>query len=173
MSISTCTTSSTPTSQGTTVTSLASGTVVTEVGLVTDVRSLMTAYKTADDGEREIIKTKMYDIIEVFGQGPKTFDTVQELVVLAAFPDRDIFLHIIASIVCVLRETPLLSGVALQGLPVILDTIPGDIELGSMQGVFVNILTSLQHLLHATHTVNNDLQLIPLLSALNALLDAM
>ncbi|KAF9272497.1 hypothetical protein BGZ68_002355, partial [Mortierella alpina] len=175
MSISTCTTISTPTSQATTVTSLilASEPVAFEFDSVTDVRFLTAAYKTVDVGAREIIKRKLYDIIKEFKQGPKTFDTVQELVVLAAFPDRDIFVHIIESILSVLRETSLHSYVVLQGLAVILDTIPGDTDLGSMQGVFVDILTPLQHLLHATHTVKNDLQLVPLLSALNALLDAM
>ncbi|KAF9946439.1 hypothetical protein BGZ70_003217, partial [Mortierella alpina] len=175
MSVSTCTTTSTSTNQATTATSvtLASGTIVGEVGSVTDVRSLMAVYQTADEGAREVIKTKFYDIIEGFAQGPKTFDTVQELVVLAAFQDRDVFLHIITKILCVLKETPLLSGIALQGLAVILDTIPGGTDLTSLQGIFVEILTSLQHLLHAVRTVNNDLQLIPLLSAFNALLDAM
>ncbi|KAF9968217.1 hypothetical protein BGZ70_005898, partial [Mortierella alpina] len=175
MSISTCTTTSTFTSQATTVTSLplTSGTVVNEFETITDVRSLMATYKCADDGAREIIKNKMYDIIEGFGQGPKTFDTVQELVVLAAFQDRDVFLHIVTKILSVLKETPLLSGIALQGLAVILDTVPDDIDLSSMQGAFVEILTSLQQLLHAIRTVNNDIQLIPLLSALNALFDAM
>ncbi|CAO3569034.1 unnamed protein product [Mortierella alpina] len=175
MSISTCTSTTTSVSQSTTVTSLslASETMITDVDSVTDVRSLMAAYPIADDRAREIIKRKIYGVIEGFGQGPKTLDTVQELVVLAAFPDRDIFLHIITKVLCVLRETPLLSGVALQGMAVILDIIPGDIDLSSMQGVFVEILTSLQHFLHAIRTADNDLQLIPLLSALNALLDAM
>ncbi|CAO3572854.1 unnamed protein product [Mortierella alpina] len=175
MSISTCTTTTTSVSQSTTVTSLtlASETIVTDVDSVTDVRSLMAAYPTADDGAREIIKRKIYGVIEGFGQGPKTFDTVQELVVLAAFPDRHVFLLIITKVLSVLKETPLLSSIALQGMAVMLDTIPGDIDLSSMQGVFVEILTSLQHRLHAIRIVDNDLQLIPLLSALNALLDAM
>ncbi|KAF9947209.1 hypothetical protein BGZ70_002811, partial [Mortierella alpina] len=100
MSISTCTTASTPTSQATTVTSLtmASETAAIDINSVADVRFLTAAYKTADVGAREIIQAKLYGIIKRFRQGPTTFDTVQELVVLAAFPDRDIYLHIIESI---------------------------------------------------------------------------
>ncbi|KAF9276625.1 hypothetical protein BGZ68_009897, partial [Mortierella alpina] len=140
---------------------------------VSDVHSLTAAYKTADDKERGIIEEKIYNIIKEFGQHQVTFDTVQELVVLADIQDRDIFLHIVTEILRVLKDMPLLSGIALQGLAVILDLFPDEINMNSVQGAFVEILTSLQNRLHGTRTVNNDLQLVPLLSALNALLDAM
>ncbi|KAF9274210.1 hypothetical protein BGZ68_000861 [Mortierella alpina] len=175
MSISTCVATSTSTSQSIMDTrlSVASETVVNDVGVVSDVHSLTAAYKTADDKERGIIEEKIYNIIKEFGQHQVTFDTVQELVVLVDIQDRDIFLHIVTEILRALKDMPLLSSTALQGLAVILDLFPDEINMNSVQGAFVEILTSLQNRLHGTRTVNNDLQLVPLLSALNALLDAM
>ncbi|KAF9946150.1 hypothetical protein BGZ72_000635, partial [Mortierella alpina] len=175
MSVSTCTTTSTSTSPSTvgTPSTLASEHAVSDFGTVSDVRSLTAAYKTADDGARGIIEKKIYDIIKEFGQHQLTFDTVHELVVLADVQDRDIFLHLVTEVLRVLKDKPLLSGITLQGLAVILDLFPDDIDLGSLQGAFVEMLASLQDRLRVIRTVNNDLQLVPLLSALNALLDAM
>ncbi|KAF9928834.1 hypothetical protein BGZ67_006736, partial [Mortierella alpina] len=175
MSISTCMTTSTSTSPSTvdTPSILASETVVGDLGSVSDVRSLTAAYKTSDNGSREAIVKNIYSIIKEFGKHQLTFDTVQELVILADIHDRDIFLHLVTEILRVLKDKPLLSGITLQGLAVILDLFPDDIDLGSLHGAFVEMLASLQDRLHVTRTVNNDLQLVPLLSALNALLDAM
>ncbi|KAG9319156.1 hypothetical protein KVV02_001361 [Mortierella alpina] len=181
MSMSTCMTPSTSISQSTmgTPSTLASETIFSDFGTVSDVRSLTVAYKTAADGARGVIEKKIYDIIKEFEQCQiMTFDTVQEdtvqeLVVLADIHDRDIFLHIVTKILNVLRDTPLLSDIALQGLAVILDLFPDDVNLDSVHGAFVDILASLQGRLRVIRTDNNDLQLIPLLSALNALLDSM
>ncbi|KAF9080191.1 hypothetical protein BGX23_002518 [Mortierella sp. AD031] len=175
MSQSTCMTTSTPITQSTmgTPSTLSPENVPIDFGTLSDVRSLTAAYKTVDDGARENIKKKMYDIINGFGPSGVTFDTVQELVVLADIQDRDVFLYIVTKILDVLRDMPLLSSIALQGLAVILDLIPDDLDMGSMQGVFVKILAPLKDYLHDIRTVKNDLQLVPLLSALNALLDAM
>ncbi|KAG9322198.1 hypothetical protein KVV02_007580, partial [Mortierella alpina] len=172
MSISTCTTISSPSTMGAPSTSK-SEPAVSDFGTVSDVRSLTAAYKTADEGAREIIGQQVYDIIKEFGLRQVTFDTVQELVVLADIHDRDIFLNLVTEILGVLKDKPLLSGITLQGLAVILDSFPDDIDLGSLQGAFVEILASLQDRLRGIRTANNDLQLVPLLSALNALLDAM
>ncbi|KAF9291174.1 hypothetical protein BGZ68_004879 [Mortierella alpina] len=124
----------------------------------------------------ELVETsnkKIYDIINEFGPSGVTFDTVQELVVLADVRDREIFLHIVTKILHVLRDSSLLSGTTLQGLAVVLDSFPDDIDLSSALGAFMEILAPLQKRLSDIHTVDNDLQLVPLLSALNALLDAM
>ncbi|KAF9974015.1 hypothetical protein BGZ75_000968, partial [Mortierella antarctica] len=175
MSISTCMTTSTsasPSTVGTPSTS-ASETVVCDLGSLSDVRSLTAAYKTLHGESHGAIEQMIHDIIKEFGQREVTFDTVQELVVLANNQGRVIFLHIVTEILRVLRDKPLLSDMALQGLAVILDLIPDDLDMGSMQGVFVKTLASLQDCLHGIRTVKNDLQLVPLLSALNALLDAM
>ncbi|KAF9964876.1 hypothetical protein BGZ70_005791, partial [Mortierella alpina] len=141
VSVSTCVTTSTSVTQSTagTLWSLASGTVATELGEVSDVRSLKAAYEAVDGEARGVLEQKIYGVIKEFGQHPMTFDTVQELV----------------------------------GLAVILDLFPADVDLGSMQGAFVEILASLQGRLRTIRTDNNELQLMPLLSALNALLDAM
>ncbi|KAF9574458.1 hypothetical protein EC968_006442 [Mortierella alpina] len=175
MSISTCTTTSTPISQSTMSTplNLAPEAVVGDLESASDVPSLTAAYKTAGKGAREIIKQRIFDIIKEFGEHQLTFDTVQELVVLADIDDPNIFLHVITKILCVLRDAPLLSNIALQGLAVILDLFSDGVDVGSMQGAFVEMLTSLQGRLRTIFKVNNDLQLVPLLSALNALLDAM
>ncbi|KAF9952459.1 hypothetical protein BGZ72_006271, partial [Mortierella alpina] len=145
---STCMTAITSTSQSTTATplTLASQIVGTDVGTASDVRSLTVAYNTADDGERGIIKKKIFEIINEFGP---------------------------SGILHVLRDSSLLCDIALQGLAVILDSFPDDIDLSSAQGAFVEMLKPLQERLHGIHPIRNDLQLIPLLSALNALLDAM
>ncbi|KAF9274982.1 hypothetical protein BGZ68_000205 [Mortierella alpina] len=152
---------------------LASETVISDLSSGSDVRFLTAAYKTADDEARGNIKQKIFDIINEFGPKGVTFDTVQELVVLADIRDREIVLCIITKILHVLRDSPLLSDIALQGLAVILDSFPDDLSLGSAQGAFVEILKPLQERLRGIRTVNNDLQVVPLLSALNALLDAM
>ncbi|KAF9947959.1 hypothetical protein BGZ72_010108, partial [Mortierella alpina] len=172
---STCMTAITSSSQSTTATTstLPSEFVVNDVGTVSDVRSLTVAYNTADHGTREDIKKKMYDIINEFAKHEVSFATVQELVVLADVRDREIFLHIVTKILHVLRDSSLLSDIALQGLAVILDSFPDDIDLSSAQGAFVEILKPLQERLRGIHPVKNDLQLVSLLSALNALLDAM
>ncbi|KAF9949897.1 hypothetical protein BGZ72_008350, partial [Mortierella alpina] len=175
ISVSTCMTTSTSISQSTmgTPMTLVSETVVTERSSASDVRSLKAAYKTADKKERETIEQKIYDIIKEFGRHQITFDTVQELVVLAEIQDPAIFLHIVAEILRVLKDSPLLSGIALQGLAVILDLFPDNVDMSSVQGAFVEMLAPLQDRLRVIRTVNNNSQLAPLLSALNALLDAM
>ncbi|KAF9903588.1 hypothetical protein EC991_003541 [Linnemannia zychae] len=175
MSASTCMNTSASISMSTMGTPLASESeiVVSDLGSASDVRFLKAAYNTADNGVREIIEQKIYDIIKEFGQHQMTFEIVQELVVLADTHDRVLFLHIVTEILRVLKDKPLLSGIALQGLAVILDLFPDDVDMDSMQGAFVETLTSLQDRLRVIRTVNNDLQLVPLLSALNALLDAM
>ncbi|KAF9556898.1 hypothetical protein EC968_007920 [Mortierella alpina] len=169
---STWMTTSTQSTMGTLSTSSPEN-VLIDFGKLSDVRSLTAAYKSADDGARGIIEKTIYDIIKEFGQHQLTFDTVHELVILADVQDRDIFLHLVAEFLRVLNDKPLLSGITLQGLAVILDLFPDDIDLGSLQGAFVEMLASLQDRLRVIRTVNNDLQLVPLLSALNALLDAM
>ncbi|KAI8599516.1 hypothetical protein EDD21DRAFT_339706 [Dissophora ornata] len=68
---------------------------------------------------------------------------------------------------------PLLTSIALQGLAVILDSFPDKIDLGSLHGTFVEILKTLQARLCSISTANNIDELLPLLIALNSLLDAM
>ncbi|KAG0195814.1 hypothetical protein BGX28_000577, partial [Mortierella sp. GBA30] len=140
---------------------------------VLDVCCVATACKAADDKVREIVGNNAYDIIKQFSESHITFDTVQELVVLADIHDRDVFLHITTKILRVLRDMPLLSSIPLQGLAVILDSFPDEIDLGSLHGAFVEILKPLQARLGDIRSANNDGQLLPLLSALNSLLDAM
>ncbi|KAI8594621.1 hypothetical protein EDD21DRAFT_409672 [Dissophora ornata] len=100
VSVSTCMSTSTLTTQSTvgTPSALVSEAVVNGVGIVSHVHSMTAAYKISDDIAQEIVDNKVYDIINEFGKSPITFDTVQELVVLANIPDRDIFLHITTKI---------------------------------------------------------------------------
>ncbi|KAI8605687.1 hypothetical protein EDD21DRAFT_117627 [Dissophora ornata] len=175
VSVSTCIFTSTLTTQSTVRTPLtfASEAVVGDVRIVSDVRSMTAVYKIADYEAKEIIDKKVYDIIKEFGKSPITFDTVQELVVLANLPNRDIFLYITTEILCVLRNMRLLSSIALQGLAVILDSLPDEVDLSSLQGTFVDILEPLQARLSGIRTASNIDELLPLLIALNSLLDAM
>ncbi|KAF9573394.1 hypothetical protein EC968_008576 [Mortierella alpina] len=170
--MTTCTSTSQPTTTG--LETMVCETVVSDPGTLSDVRTLTAAYKTADDEARRIIEKKIYDIIKEFGESQIiTFDTVQELVVLADIQDPVIFLHIVTRIFYVLRDTPLLSSIALQGLAVILDLFPGNVDLGSLRSAFVEMLVSLQDRLHVICPASDESQVIPLLSALNALLDVM
>ncbi|KAG0195727.1 hypothetical protein BGX28_000734, partial [Mortierella sp. GBA30] len=173
-SVSTCMSTPTLTTHSTvgTPSTLASE-IASDVGIVSDVCSMAAACKIADVKVRETIDNKAYDIIKQFGESPITFDTVQELVVLAEIQDRDVFLHITTKILHVLRDMPLLASIPLQGLAVILDFFPDEIDLGSLHGAFAEILKPLQSRLADIRTANNDGQLLPLLSALNSLLDAM
>ncbi|KAI8602677.1 hypothetical protein EDD21DRAFT_352528 [Dissophora ornata] len=175
VSASTCMFTSTLTTQSTvgTPSAFASEDVVSDVGIVSDVRFLTAAHKIADDKAREIIDSKAYDIIKQFGESRVTFDTIQELVALADIQDRGIFLHITTKILHVLRDMPLLTSIALQGLAVIMDSFPDEIDLGSLQGTFLEILKPLQARLNDIRTANNISELLPLLIALNSLLDAM
>ncbi|KAG0198329.1 hypothetical protein BGX28_008242, partial [Mortierella sp. GBA30] len=175
VSVSTCMSTSTSTIQSTvdTPSTLASEAVVSGLGVVSDACFVAAAYKTADDKAGEIVVNYAYCIIKQFGESRITFDTMQELVVLVDTQDRDIFLHIITKILRVLKDKPLLSSVPLQGLAVILDSFPDEVDLGSLHGAFVEILKPLQAFLGDIRTSNNDHQLLPLLIALNSLLDAM
>ncbi|KAI8594933.1 hypothetical protein EDD21DRAFT_449017, partial [Dissophora ornata] len=175
VSASTCMFTSTLTTQSTaeTPSTFASEAVVGDVGTLSDVRSLAAAYKIADSKTKEIIDNKVYDIIKEFGESRVTFDTMQELVALADIQDRDIFLHVTTKILDVLRNMPLLTSIALQGLAVILDSFPDTIDLSSLQGTFVEILKPLQDRLSGIRTANNIDELLPLLIALSSLLDAM
>ncbi|KAF8923911.1 hypothetical protein BGZ58_002380, partial [Dissophora ornata] len=166
MSVSTCMSTSTLTTQSTvgTPSAFASEADAIDVGIVSDVRSTTAAYK---------IDNKVYDIIKEFGESPITFDTVQELVSLADIQDRDIFLHITTKILNVLRDMPLLTSIALQGLAVILDSFPDKIDMGSLHEAFLEILKPLQARLSSVRTASNIGELLPLLIALNSLLDAM
>ncbi|CAO3570369.1 unnamed protein product [Mortierella alpina] len=176
ISTSTCMATPTSISQPTmhNPSTLTSDTVVIDAGSVSDIRPLTVAHKTAGNGSREATGIQTFAIIKEFEDCQiVTFDTVQEVVVLADTRNPDIWRHVIQKLLSVLRNTRLLSGIALQGLAFILVVLSDDTELDSMQGAFLDILSALQFLLGDIHTSNNDLQLIPLLSALNALLDAM
>ncbi|KAG0215500.1 hypothetical protein BGX28_009548 [Mortierella sp. GBA30] len=109
----------------------------------------------------------------IFGTSLITFDSVQELVVLVDIQDFNIFLHVRTEILRALKDNRLLSSIPLQGLAVILDYLPDDIDLSSLHGTFVEILNTLHAYLRDIRTVNNDRQLLPLLTAINSLLDAM
>ncbi|KAG0211802.1 hypothetical protein BGX28_007392 [Mortierella sp. GBA30] len=173
--VSPCAPTPTLTTQSTAGTTpiLSTEAVVSDAGVVPDVCSMVAAYKVANDKEQDIIVKKAYDIIKQFGESPVTFDTMQELVVLAGIQDRDILLRIITEILHISKEKHLLSGIPLQGLAVIFNSLSDEINLDSLHGAFVDILKHIQDYLVAIRTVNNNLQLLPLLVALNSLLDAM
>ncbi|CAO3572850.1 unnamed protein product [Mortierella alpina] len=127
MSLSTCTTASAATSQDTTATftTLASGTVVSEVSSVTDVHSLMAAYKT---------------VLTTESARPSKRGFTKALRSLVAFQDAR-YSCISSQRSSAFQERRLSSLVSrFKGL---LDTIPGNMDLSSMQRQFVGILTSL------------------------------
>ncbi|KAF9345483.1 hypothetical protein BGX26_003073, partial [Mortierella sp. AD094] len=131
------------------------------------------ADSNADINTKIAIRSRIQQVIKRFDMSNISFDTVQELVVLAAIPDRDIFLNIINQMLKVLCESPILLSIVLQGLAVILNSCPEQIDLTDMHGVFLDILSPLANRLKVIRLDRNDGQLLPLLQALSVLLDSM
>ncbi|KAF9113375.1 hypothetical protein BGX27_001703 [Mortierella sp. AM989] len=132
--------------------------------------SLVTSFNTegiTDTGKtiRNAKKT-----IEQFSKDSISLESVLELAVLATIPDRDIFLNIINQMLTALKA-PLLPAIVLQGLAVMLNSCPEQVDLTERDGVFLDILKPLTDRLADIHSEKNKYQLQPMLYALSALFD--
>lgn len=117
----------------------------------------------------------IYKIIGQFQEQFKSIplSSVQELVVLAKIPDRDIYVSIIKQMISALKEEPLFNSLVLQGLAAAIYHCPEKVDLSNEHGIFLGVLLPLQKSLRAIHKENNNQQLVPLLGATSTLLDAM
>ncbi|KAF9107301.1 hypothetical protein BGX27_008796, partial [Mortierella sp. AM989] len=139
-----------------------------------DTNSVVTIYIDADDEARVVLRDEINKVINQFNKSSISMEAVQELVILAKTPDRDIFLLVITQMLKVLKEKPMLASTVLQGMAVAINSWPDEIDMDNKQGIYLQILRPLkQYLLETIQTQQNENQLIPLLHALSALLNAM
>ncbi|KAF9380274.1 hypothetical protein BGX21_002411, partial [Mortierella sp. AD011] len=111
--------------------------------------------------------------ISQFKEGLATLEPVRELVILARIPDKNIFDQVIGQLVKIMEDSPLAPIIALQGLAVAINSCPDGIDMNGMQGVYLDILRPLKQRLEFVRSEGNEGQLVPLLYALTALLNAM
>ncbi|KAG0005216.1 hypothetical protein BGZ79_006136, partial [Entomortierella chlamydospora] len=135
--------------------------------------SLVTSYVKAESPSKVELRNQIKPVIMQFDKNFISLDTVQELVILATIPDREIFIGIANQMLKVLRDSPILSCEVLQGLAVILNACPEQIDLSNDHGAFQDILKPIADRLNVVRQDKNGNQLIPLLRAISALFDAM
>ncbi|KAF9355064.1 hypothetical protein BGX26_007027 [Mortierella sp. AD094] len=135
--------------------------------------SLVTSFLKADVTTRNALRSHIQEVIIQFDNNSIPHDTIHELVVMATIPDIDIFRNIIDQMLQAFKESPHLPSEILQGLAVILNSCPEQIDLTSMQRVFLDILDTLTDCLENICREQNDSQSVPLLRAIATLLDAM
>ncbi|KAF9345363.1 hypothetical protein BGX26_003227 [Mortierella sp. AD094] len=138
-----------------------------------NTKDLVASFRTVDSAKQADIVRQIRDVVVQFEGTPISFDTVQELVVVATTPSECIFLQVINQMLKVLRDSPILYGVLLQGLAVVLNSCPDEFNFENLSGIFPDILRPLMSRLEIVRTDQNTYQLIPLLEVLNALLDTM
>ncbi|KAF9354225.1 hypothetical protein BGX26_007949 [Mortierella sp. AD094] len=153
--------------------SLTFGIVDCAVGEPLTTISLVTSYAEADGASKMELRNQIKLVIMQFDKNFISLDTVQELVILATIPDREIFIGIANQMLKVLRDSPILSCAVLQGLAVILNSCPEQIDLSSEHGVFQDILKPITSRLSDIRQDKNGNQLTPILRAISALFDAM
>ncbi|KAG0019347.1 hypothetical protein BGZ80_005966, partial [Entomortierella chlamydospora] len=138
-----------------------------------NTKDLVALFETADTEKRVEISCLIKKVIAQFDDSSVSFETVQELAVVATIPDKEIFTFLINQMIKALKDLPVLNGLLLQGLAVMLNSCPEDIDFEKLSGVFLDILRPLMDRLEIIRTDQNTHQLIPLLEVLNALLGTM
>ncbi|KAG0011885.1 hypothetical protein BGZ80_000362, partial [Entomortierella chlamydospora] len=138
-----------------------------------DTNDIVVSFIKADDETKNILRGQIYDIIAQFKDSLATLETVRELVTLARIPDRDIFVQIIEQLLKITKDSSLVPTIALQGLAVATNSCPDGIDMRGMKGIYSDILRPLKQRLETVRSDGNEGQLIPLLHALTALLNAM
>ncbi|KAF9108901.1 hypothetical protein BGX27_008187, partial [Mortierella sp. AM989] len=138
-----------------------------------NTNSIITSYIAADPETKSDLRDRINDIIMLFDKSFISLEVVQELVILAKIPDRSVFLHVITQMLKVLKEKPLLASIVVQGMAVAINSCPKEINMDDMQGTYLEILKSLKGNFETVPTEKNDYQLVPLMTALTALLNAM
>ncbi|KAF9351443.1 hypothetical protein BGX26_010560 [Mortierella sp. AD094] len=138
-----------------------------------DTSSLVLSFSNANKDTRDALRSRIQEVIKQFDNSSISFASVQELVVIATIPDKEILLDIINRMLKVLRESPIQPSVVLQGLAVVLNSLPEEIDLSDSHGVYLEILKPISDRLKVIRHEQNEGQLLPLLRALSGLLDAM
>ncbi|KAF9198649.1 hypothetical protein BGZ49_000467, partial [Haplosporangium sp. Z 27] len=138
-----------------------------------DTNTVVVSFIAADEGAQSILRDQIYDIIKQFDNNLVTLDAVRELVILGRIPEKDVFLQITEKLLRVIRDSISLSTIALQGLAVALNSCPKEINMSGEQGFYLDILGALKQRLETVRSEQNECQLIPLLNAITALLNAM
>ncbi|KAF9998271.1 hypothetical protein BGZ79_008034, partial [Entomortierella chlamydospora] len=138
-----------------------------------DTNDVVVSFIEADDETKNTLRDQIYDIIAQFKDTLATSKTVQELVTLARIPDRDIFVQTIEKLLKITKESSLVPIIVLQGLAVAINSCPDGIDMREMQGIYLDILQPLKQRLETAQSDGNVGQLISLLHALTALINAM
>ncbi|KAF9434259.1 hypothetical protein BGZ76_008316 [Entomortierella beljakovae] len=141
--------------------------------LVADYIEVSKGSDKSDKERLESINNKVLSIIYQFGQMPVNVDTIQELVILSAIPDRIIFVSIVNQLLQQIKDKSILLEELLQGLAVIFSSMPEELDMEGRYGAFLNILGVLADCLKGRHNDNNSIQLHHILLAISSLLNAM
>ncbi|KAF9345450.1 hypothetical protein BGX26_003109, partial [Mortierella sp. AD094] len=135
--------------------------------------SLVASFIRADITTKTVIRSHIQQVIKQFDNNSISGESIQELVVLSTIPDQEIFLNIINQLFTTLRDAPIIPNIVLQGLAVILNTFPEEIDPLNMHDAFLDILGPISDQLKVIHLKQNEGQLLPLLRALSSLFNAM
>ncbi|KAF8976373.1 hypothetical protein BGZ46_008321 [Entomortierella lignicola] len=138
-----------------------------------DTNTVVASFIAADEVARAILLIHINEIIDKFDTSSAALDTVRELVILGRIPVWDTFLRITEKLLKAIKDSILLQTTALQGLAVVLNSCPDEIDMKGKEGFYSDILALLQTRLDNARTKKNEDELIPLLYAIIALLSAM
>ncbi|KAF9184668.1 hypothetical protein BGZ49_004409, partial [Haplosporangium sp. Z 27] len=138
-----------------------------------DTNTIVVSFIAANEEIRATFLTHINEIIDGFDTSSATLDTVRELVILGRIPVWDTFLRITEKLLKTIKDSALLQTTALQGLAVVLNSCPEEIDMKGKEGFYSDILGMLQTRLDNARMTKNESELIPLLSAIIALLNAM
>ncbi|KAF9418067.1 hypothetical protein BGZ76_004455, partial [Entomortierella beljakovae] len=135
--------------------------------------ALANMFRNANEGERQLINTMIDKIIQQFDVNSSSKESIQELAVLAAIPDQQMFRAIISQLLKVEKDSQTFSELTIYGLAVILTSISKEIDLNERQGFLSDFLARLNYRLSNIGIERNNEELLTLLRALSILFDAM
>ncbi|KAF8961266.1 hypothetical protein BGZ46_001379, partial [Entomortierella lignicola] len=138
-----------------------------------DTNTVVVSFIAADEETRATLLIHINEIIDRFNTDSAALETVRELVILGSIPAWDTFLRITEKLLKAIKNSTLLQTTALQGLAVVLNSCPEEIDMKGKEGFYSDILVLLQTRLDNVRTKKNEGELIPLLYAIIALLNAM
>ncbi|KAF9200068.1 hypothetical protein BGZ49_009725 [Haplosporangium sp. Z 27] len=138
-----------------------------------DTNTVVVSFITAGEETRATLLIHINEIIDKFDTDSATLETVRELVILGRIPVWDTFKRITEKLLKAIKVSILLQTTALQGLAVVLNSCPEEIDMKGKEGFYSDILVLLQTRLDTARAIKNESELIPLLYAIIALLSAM
>ncbi len=148
---------------------------VDAVHKVDDLHILVASLNSFNGEARRPFYKFAEEIVAKFEEKPPSLERIQELVILATVPDRGLYQQIMGQLLKALREdrNPILYAEVAQGLAVIIEHPPEQLDLTHNPELWVNILSALQTCLSTIYLENNAKQLMPMLQAICSVLDAM